>query len=274
MLVKVGGGSHETGNNEGIHYVMNIANEVSYIAIDDKRNIIPWVKTVSRIDGKERVYRDTTMKFNNDLVKPENIRVMDCIDCHNRPSHIYNNPSQVLNIYMINNTLDKTLPFIKRIGVQALETYATKKETAKEDIKRFVSDYYKNYHADIYLTKTQSIKNAIELLYKIFQRDYFPDMKVNWKNYPNNIGHMYSPGCFRCHDGKHVSNDGKVISNDCNVCHLMVYQKHANEPAEESTSGLKFVHPGGIDKIADTKNCVNCHGAYPKSKDVINFTKK
>lgn len=274
MNFKVGGGSLELGNSSGIHWVMNIANEISYYAADKERNIIPWIKVKSRITGKETVYRDTTYKFPKEAFKPEEIRVMDCIDCHNRPSHIYHQPNRVLNTYLSSGLIDKSLPFIKHLGVQALESYVQSRETSFKDIKEFITKYYQTNYPEILNTKKASIEQAISNINKIYQRNYFPNMKVNWKNYPNNIGHMYSPGCYRCHDGKHVSDEGKVITMDCNACHTIVTQQIPNQPMQESSRGLDFIHPGGIDKFTETKNCVTCHGAYPSKKQKVDITSK
>lgn len=46
-------------------------------------------------------------------------------------------------------------------------------------------------------------------------------MKVGWGTYPNNIGHLTSPGCFRCHDDNHKAPSGKTIAQDCESCHKM-----------------------------------------------------
>ena len=61
-------------------------------------------------------------------------------------------------------------------------------------------------------------------------------MKVNWKTHPNNIGHFYFQGCFRCHDGNHVSKDGKVISKDCNSCHTVIEQVEGSDTVAQIPS--------------------------------------
>ncbi len=269
LLIKVGGGSPEFGNNSGIHWSMNLANEITYLPLDDKRNIIPWVKSRSTITGKEVVYKDTSVKFSTDLLKPANMRRMDCIDCHNRQSHIFSQPNSTINKYIAANMIDRTLPYIKSIGVQTLDNFVRSRETSYDDIKSYIWNFYKTNYPEIAISKKDAINRTISQLNKIYLRNYFPNMNVNWKDFQSNIGHMQSPGCYRCHDGKHVSNDGKVISQDCNICHLITYQKTPFGSAQESSSGLEFVHPGGVDKIADTKNCVQCHGATPKPKGKI-----
>jgi hypothetical protein len=175
---------------------------------------------------------------------------------------------------MSSNLIDRSLPYIKHLGVQVLESYVQSRETSYKDIKDYITNYYKNNYPDIASTKQASIEQAVNSLNKIYLRNYFPYMKANWKNYPNNIGHMYSPGCYRCHDGKHVSDDGKVITMDCNACHTIVTQQVSNQPMQESSNGLDFIHPGGIDKFTETKYCVTCHGAFPSKKQKVDITKK
>jgi thiosulfate reductase cytochrome b subunit/nitrate/TMAO reductase-like tetraheme cytochrome c subunit len=262
MLIKVGGGSPETGNNDGIHWHMYLANEISYWAADRSRQIIPWVKARSLLTGEETVYIDTSFKFEKNLKTPpkEEIRRFDCIDCHNRPSHIFKQPNQTLNFYLSSGKIDKTLPYIKSIGVQVLENYVRSRKTAFENIKNYVSGFYKEYYPEILVSKQKEIEIAIHELYNIYMHNYFPEMKANWKNYPNNIGHLYSAGCFRCHDGKHVSTTGKVISNDCNVCHIIYYQKPPFAEEMTSPNGLQFIHPGGIEKLTQKETCYACHG--------------
>ena len=88
MLLKIGGGNSELGKAEGIHWHMNVSNKMQYIYTDSIRSEIPWVKVTSR-DGTETIYRNKEANFDEHNYNPENLRTLDCIDCHNRPSHIY-----------------------------------------------------------------------------------------------------------------------------------------------------------------------------------------
>lgn len=260
ILIKVGGGSIETGNNDGIHWHMYLANEIYYYPADRTRQIIPWVKSKSLITGEETVYKDTSFKFDFNTPPKDMLRKIDCIDCHNRPSHIFKQPNQTINFLLSAGRIDKKLPSIKNIGVQVLENYVKTRQTAYEDIKNFIWNYYKENHPETAINDGEAINKAINELYNIYMRNYFPDMKADWKSFPNNIGHLYSPGCFRCHDGKHVSNSGKVISNDCNICHIINYQKPPWGDTMVSSTGLSFIHPGGLEKLAQKNNCYTCHG--------------
>jgi thiosulfate reductase cytochrome b subunit/nitrate/TMAO reductase-like tetraheme cytochrome c subunit len=263
MLLKTGGGTEETGNNTGIHWNMFISNEITYYPADISRMDIPWVRSKNIATGKETVYRRIGTTVPDENLKPNNLRKLDCIDCHNRPSHIYNQPNKTVNSFMAQNRIDPSLPYIKNIAVQALEGLGSDRMSAPNDINNFLWKFYQTNYPDVLRDKKNSILAASNQLNQIFQRNYFPDMRVSWKNFPNNIGHLYSPGCFRCHDGKHVSGDGKVIPKDCNVCHTIIAQKAVNgQPNTYNDHGeINFIHPGGAEKFLSGKNCQDCHGA-------------
>ena len=154
---------------------------------------------------------------------------LDCIDCHNRPTHIYNPPQRSVNHIMDLGWLDRNLPYLKSLAVQVLEHPYTTREKAVDSIRIVIEEYYTSNYPALAAERHESIERAITELQKVYRRNYFPEMKHDWRQYPDHIGHMYSPGCFRCHDGKHVSEDGKVLSRDCNTCHTIVAQQYENE---------------------------------------------
>ena len=188
------------------------------------------------------------------------IRKMDCIDCHNRPSHIYKNPNIEINAFLASGAIDKSLPFIKMLGVQTLENYVYSRENSENDIRKYLYNYYDKNFPEISKNKKESLDKSIKSLSEIFSNNYFPDMNVNWKKFPINLGHMYSSGCYRCHDGKHVSQDGEVISQDCNICHSIIKEKTSFSKGIVSGENLTFMHPGSEDNTVKIKNCPVCHG--------------
>jgi nitrate/TMAO reductase-like tetraheme cytochrome c subunit len=260
MLMKVGGGNDETGVTSGIHWHMNINNEITYISTDESRMVIPWIKVKSK-NGEETIYRSTEVAFNNDDFKKGVQRRMDCIDCHNRPSHQYHPASSSVNHFMSSGDIDASLPYIKSIAVDALEASYRTKPIALDSIRIKIESYYKNNYPSIAASNENSIARAIESVQKIYSRNYFPEMKVSWKAFPDQIGHMFAPGCFRCHDGKHVSETGKVISRDCNVCHTILSQEFENQELALSLKGVEYKHPVDIGGSWEDINCSNCHGA-------------
>jgi hypothetical protein len=146
-------------------------------------------------------------------------RKMDCVDCHNRASHNFRRPNDVLDEAMAQGVLP-ALPFIKDQGVKVLEQqYATEEEAAAAIAA--VEDFYKNEHPDVYASREAEVRTAVNVLQEIFNRTQFPFMNVTWQSHRNNIGHKDFPGCFRCHDGKHLSADNQAVRLECNVCHTI-----------------------------------------------------
>ncbi|MBM2814342.1 MAG: hypothetical protein HW421_1104 [Ignavibacteria bacterium] len=263
MHIKIGGGTQELGNNAGIHWHMIMTNEVAYYASDKERMSIPVIKSRNLQTGKEIIYRDSEVKIPDDSLKEQNFRIMDCMDCHNRQSHVFYQPNKIVNTYMSLGKIDRTIPYIKNLSVQALEGHATSRMTAYNDIKNFIWKFYDNNYPLVLREKKSSILSTIDQLNKIYLRNYFPENGVSWRKFPNNIGHLYSPGCFRCHDGNHKTPEGKVLSSDCNICHSIIEQKAPNGQVNtmNEKGEIDFIHPGGIDKFIGSKLCYKCHGA-------------
>lgn len=272
LLLKTGGGSVELGNNQGIHWNMYLSNEIDYYPLDYKRQIIPWVRVTNKQSRKETYYIDKSynIEITDSMLKSSAIRRLDCIDCHNRPSHVYNVPNKVVNAFMKFGKIDKSIPYIKSVAVQTLESGHISQEHSLKDIKDAVFGYYRSHYPEVVTTKYNSLIKSIKSMNTIFKNNYFPNMKVSWRKYPNNIGHLYSKGCFRCHDNKHVSPEGKVLGSDCNICHTIVSQQPPGQEIQNGTD-LPFVHPGGMDKFVQSRMCPDCHGAKLTEP---NFSKK
>lgn len=252
LLMKIGGGDPEHGPVGGIHWHMNIGNTVEYIATDERRQTIPWVR-VTTPAGKVTVYQNEDEPLTDEQIAAAEPRRMDCIDCHNRPSHVYNPPGRAVNVAMSTGRISTKLPAIKRTAVELLTAeYATRDE-ALRNIEEQIRETYKDYE------DLAAVNQAVESVQQIYSNNFFPEMKVNWKAYPNNIGHTIFPGCYRCHDGKHKSNDGQVISHDCNSCHSIIAQGAGQDLATISPQGIEFQHPVDIGEMWREMNCAECH---------------
>ncbi len=184
--------------------------------------------------------------------------LMDCIDCHDRPSHIFTPPDRSVDNSLVAGRIDPSLPFIKQQGVSALtKTYDTTAE-ALGGIENDIRQFYRTKYPAVYATREAGIRAAIAELQHIYQSTIFPYMKVDWRTHPNNIGHYYSLGCFRCHDGKHVSPEGKVIPKDCTICHTILAQLESGVPLMRHEEGVSFRHPVDIGDLAQA-TCSDCH---------------
>ena len=217
LQVHVGGGSERLGVAQGIHWHMNIANEVAYIATDDRRQVIPWIRVKDRFGAvREYAVEGVTPA---QLANGER-RVMDCMDCHNRPSHgIAPTVERAVNERMAVNAIPKTLPFIRREAVKALKVDYTSQDAANAGIAEALRGFYRTRAADLSPTRTEDIDKAVQATKEVYRRNVFPEMNVRFGTYPNNIGHVDFPGCFRCHDDDHKTKDGKAIGQDCETCH-------------------------------------------------------
>jgi hypothetical protein len=257
MMVMIGGGDSTHGKAEGIHWHMNIANEISYVASDEKRQDIPWVKKAGP-DGKEEIFVSEDSKYSAAHPPQGELRRMDCIDCHNRASHVFNNPVRAVDSALYVGALDTSLPYIKREAVKILEAKYPDTETALKTIQEKIENFYKEKYPDLVTSKKESINRSIQAIQTIYKNNMFPEMNSSWKAYPDHIGHMNSAGCFRCHDGKHKSVEGTVIRNECNLCHKIVSQGVPGA-LENNVEGLEFKHPEDMGDTWKEMSCFNCH---------------
>jgi nitrate/TMAO reductase-like tetraheme cytochrome c subunit len=257
MLIKTGGGDPLLGQaGGGIHWHMNIANKITYFATDEQRQVIPWV----RMEDASGNVTEYTVKDNaptQEQIDKAAKRRMDCIDCHNRPTHIFVPPDLSVDRSISGHSIDVTLPFIKQQSVQVLTADYKTSDEAREAIAANITKFYQEKYPQLASSKADSIKDAISELQRIYSTTVFPQMNVNWKTHPNNVGHFYFSGCFRCHDGNHVSKDGKVISKNCDSCHTVVEQQESGTQIA-SLPVQPFKHPVDIGDL-NAVNCSDCH---------------
>jgi hypothetical protein len=215
LRIHVGGGSEKLGVATGIHWHMSVANEVEYIATDDARQVIPWVR-VRDASGNVREYADEGVSA-EDLAKGER-RLMDCMDCHNRPSHTFSPSAEAaVDAAIASGELPK-LPYVRREAVAALKISHQSRESAMEDIAARLTSFYAGNGGG---TDPGQVQRAVRATQNLYGRNVFPKMNVTFGTYPNHIGHTSAPGCFRCHDDTKKTKDGRTISMDCSLCHTM-----------------------------------------------------
>jgi hypothetical protein len=161
---------------------------------------------------------------------------------------------------MADGRIGSDLPEVKRVAVDALRQRYKSERDAKNRIRRSMEEFYRKQYPEVLSGKRAEVERAVKEVQQIYSRNYFPRMRASWKAFQDNLGHMYYLGCFRCHDGKHVSDDGKVLSKDCQVCHTIISQQTGDQKPQSSLSGVAFRHPADIGDVWKETNCSNCHG--------------
>lgn len=263
LLVKVGGGNPRTGKLEGIHWHMLSDNKVEYIATDDKRQDIPWIR-VTHQDGQVSIYKDPEAK-EPDLNDPKTeIRKFDCMDCHNRPSHRFMPPATSLNLALSTRNISPNLPFIRQEGLDLLNAKYDTRGQAQQAIALGLPDYYaKNYPA-VAQQNAAEITQAVATLQRIYSENFFPEMKTDYRARENNLSHFVNDGCFRCHDKKKVNEKGEQIPSGCTTCHFIVAQGPSENLAQLSSNigGLVFQHPEAeYQEASQESKCTECHNS-------------
>jgi len=235
LLMKIGGGAG--GGIHGAHVGPNV--HVRYAASDAARQTIPWVEYTGA-DGKTTVY---TAPGTKPAPEPADVREMDCIDCHNRPSHPFQPASRALNDALAAGDIPPSLPFIKKEALAAVQqSYASRAEAAQK-IPEAIDTFYRANYADVYRQRQAEIAKAAQGVLGVYDRNVFPAMRVTWGTYPDNIGHTDFPGCFRCHDGNHAAAGGQSITQDCGACHNLLAVEEPN-PKILTDLGISGANPG------------------------------
>ena len=231
LLMLVGG--NQISGIHGAHFGPGV--HIRFAAADPARQTIPWVEFRNSATGDFRKFAIADPPSDSAGALPA--FEMQCVDCHNRPTHTFDLPERAMDKALAFGELPIALPFIKRTGVQVLKTTYTSSQEAAEKLPAALVNFYQQNYPDIYAKRADDIRQAGRSVLAIYQRNVFPELKVSWGTYPNNLGHTDFPGCFRCHDGSHTAADGKTITQDCNTCHEPLAMDEAS-PEILKTLGL------------------------------------
>jgi hypothetical protein len=262
LVMKTGGGAKEQGLGKGIHW--HIISKVEYYTTDPLSQNIPYVR-VYNDDGTTTEYVDVTAKFDPSKIKESDLKVMDCITCHNRVTHNFRLPADSVDRAMGTGLISTSIPEIRKKGVEVLSASYISQAEAMSGIAG-LENYYTAYYPDFYNKNTQLISSAIKELQDIYNQTVFVDQKVDWTTHPDNLGHINSPGCFRCHDGKHLDAKQQAIRLECNLCHSIPVVANSQdfvtrieisrgpEPSTHLNPNWISLHNGTVDAT-----CANCH---------------
>ena len=219
LMMRIGGGSMTTGIH-GFHTAPGVVIEY---AADPTRQTIPWVRYTDA-QGNSTEY--ATEEWASANHADYEMRTMDCMDCHTRPSHQFLLPERALENAMAVGEVDPSLPWVNKEGLEILRASYSSTEEAEQKIPAAFADYYRTKQPEVWDANREAVEKSSQALLGIFKRNVFPEMNLGWGNYPDHIGHTDFPGCFRCHDELHNSSDGRVIRQDCSSCHeLLAYEE-------------------------------------------------
>jgi hypothetical protein len=222
LLMMVGGnkmaGIHGAHLGPGVH--------IRFKAVDPARQTIPWVEYRNDETGQVKTFASPDPPKDSNQALPT--YEMECVDCHNRPAHTFESPERAMDTALASGNIAVTLPFIKKKGLELLKTKYSTSEEAADRLPRDLASFYQQNYSQLGSERAQDIAQAGKSILAIYNRNVFPDLKVTWGTYPNNLGHTDFPGCFRCHDASHATADGKTIDQDCNSCHEPLAMEEAS----------------------------------------------
>jgi hypothetical protein len=231
MLLKTGGGSLDLGAHGGIHWWHIYSdNKIRYAAGDERREEIVWVELTTP-EGELRTYTREGDELPPETELEQRARIMDCIDCHNRPTHLFEEPSRAIDGAIERDDDLRRLPFYKRRAVEAITADYPSHAEGVAAVREALLEFYRNEHPELWRAETDLIERGATTASQIYGRTVFPAMDTNWETHPNHIGHELSPGCWRCHDDEMATADGEhVIPIDCENCHVFLVEDSPERP--------------------------------------------
>ena len=222
MLMKVGSGDLEGQKAHGIHWHVSQAREVYYRHADRKREMITEVRVVEK-GKRDVIYLAPAREVQ--VRRGSGLRRMDCIDCHNRPTHIFRSPEDALDRKLSLGIIPCYLPYIKRQALEVISRDYPTVEDARVNISRDLRGWYRRHYPDLTERNPTLLERAVQGVQQAYQENVFPRMKVAWGTYKNFLGHEGGSGCFRCHGRLRERDSGRYISSDCNLCHVILAER-------------------------------------------------
>jgi hypothetical protein len=217
LILHVGGGLPQFGLGAGIHWHTNPQNEIEFVATDAKRQEIPYVRLKDK-DGKVHEFR--TPDADESKIAAGERREMDCVDCHNRPTHdFFATPERAVDAAIARGAISPALPFARRQAVEVLKGSYADRATADREIDQRLRAFYSANDGASGTSRAADLDQLVTTTRFLYERNIFPAMNVTWGTHLSNLGHTDAPGCFRCHDDQHKAADGRVIKQDCDLCH-------------------------------------------------------
>ncbi len=262
LIMETGGGSERLGLGRGIHW--HIVNKVEYYALDQSEQVIPYVRVVED-DGTITEYLDVESGFDPQSIAASELVEMDCITCHNRITHLVATPEDTVDQLITRGLISRKIPWIRKNAVEAYSQIFATTGQGLDNIAKLV-DYYQEEHADFYQANQDLVEEAVKSLQEAYANSVYPEQNSDWTTHPNNAGHKDSPGCLRCHGGKHLNAEDEAIRLECNICHSIPVVTGPTDFLADIEISLgpepsSHLNPNWISLHRDVfdPTCVNCH---------------
>jgi len=262
LVMKTGGGSKRLGLGNGIHW--HIENPIYYLPLDKGEQEIPYIR-VQAEDGTIIEYLDIDSDINPANILEEDLEEMDCITCHNRITHLVYPPEDMVEQLLDRDQISSSIPEIRRLAVEILYQPYESSEQALNALAG-LEEFYRTSYPEFYVENSELIEKAILILQNSYSQSVFPEQKSDWNSHSNNIGHEFSPGCFRCHDGKHLNEKQEAIRLECNLCHsipvvatdadFVAHIEISRGPEPESHLNANWI---SLHRDVYDPTCANCH---------------
>jgi hypothetical protein len=262
LVMKIGPEFKSMGNSEGIHWHINKNFRIEYASDTRNRESIPWVKLTNIKTGDVKIFMDEENPPDKKGLDTLEVRTMDCMDCHNRPSHLFKSAPDYVDNAFVTGLVPKDIPYFKKAAMEALKNPFQDKDIAMKGINESVLKFYKEEQSEILKSDEQRVFKAIAAIQGEYNLNSFPYMRADASHYPNHIGHLESEGCFRCHSDRHKTAKGETISRNCEICHTIIAQgPTGNITNAYINATLEFVHPTNIGNKWKNEFCSECHRA-------------
>jgi len=235
MVMRIGSGDYSGRKAHGIHWHISENQSVTYVGSADHKYISEV--TLIGTDKQKKVYRRTTPSSQAGVVGE---RIMDCVDCHNRPSHVFKGAEEALDDKLVTGMIPREIPYIKRQALAAISKKYPSQDVARRSIAKEIMDWYRQEYPEIVAQQEEVLTMAVIGAQQAYVENVFPNMNIEWRTYMSFTGHIDDGGCFRCHNDELKTAKGETITTDCNACHIILAE---DEPARDITEILRSVAP-------------------------------
>jgi len=237
LLMRVGAGGYREHEAGGIHWHVSPTHQVYYQAGNGDDDPFGRIKL---IDHDGAVHMFNRQSRDNEPVAVTEFHLMDCMDCHNRPTHVFLSPEEALDRKISVGIISRDLPFIKKVALEVIQVQYPNKVEARREIAAAIEDWYSKNEPDVYRLRSSDLERAINGVFQAWAENVFPEMVIGWNTYKSNIGHRDDQGCFRCHQDDYKTENGREIPSDCDLCHYILADR------EPSPDIMQVLHGGGL----------------------------